>query len=205
MAPSIKLTYFNIRGLAENIRLILAQAGVEYEDNRIEFADWPALKETTPFGKLPVLEYDGKMLCESIAICRFLAKENGLTGPDNWTAAEADMVVDSIMDMTYRELMPVIKAKEEEKEALKAKCIEEVVPKVFGALIKQLEKNGGSHFAGSELTWADIIAANMFDSMSQWLGMDLADKYPVLNDFKNKVYDLPNIKKWIETRPVTDK
>ena len=42
------------------------------------------------------------MLCESIAICRFLAKENGLTGPDNWTAAEADMVVDSIMDMTYR-------------------------------------------------------------------------------------------------------
>ena len=47
--------------------------------------------------------------------------------------------------------MPVIKAKEEEKEALKAKCIEEVVPKVFGALIKQLEKNGGSHFAGSEV------------------------------------------------------
>ena len=25
MAPNIKLTYFNIRGLAENIRLILAQ------------------------------------------------------------------------------------------------------------------------------------------------------------------------------------
>lgn len=58
--------------------------------------------DATPFGKLPVLEYDGKMLCESIAICRFLAKENGLTGSDNWTAAEADMVVDSIMDMTYR-------------------------------------------------------------------------------------------------------
>ena len=58
--------------------------------------------DATPFGKLPVLAYDGKMLCESIAICRFLAKENGLTGSDNWTAAEADMVVDSIMDMTYR-------------------------------------------------------------------------------------------------------
>ena len=47
--------------------------------------------------------------------------------------------------------MPVIKAKEEEKDALKAKCIEEVAPKVFGALIKQLEKNGGSHFVGSEV------------------------------------------------------
>ena len=64
--------------------------------------DFTEILDATPFGKLPVLEYDGKMLCESIAICRFLAKENGLTGSDNWTAAEADMVVDSIMDMTYR-------------------------------------------------------------------------------------------------------
>ena len=40
----LKLTYFNGRGRGEPARLILAQAGVEYEDNRIEFADWPALK-----------------------------------------------------------------------------------------------------------------------------------------------------------------
>lgn len=40
----MKLTYFNIRGLAENARLILAQAGVDYEDNRIEKQNWPAMK-----------------------------------------------------------------------------------------------------------------------------------------------------------------
>ena len=55
-----------------------------------------------------------------------------------------------------------------------------------------------------QLTWADIIAANMFDLVGQWLGFDLAKEYPKLNDFKNKIYDLPNIKKWIDTRPVTD-
>ena len=44
----------------------------------------------------------------------------------------------------------------------------------------------------------------MFDLVGQWLGFDLAKEYPVLNEFKNKIYDLPNIKKWIETRPVTD-
>ena len=53
--------------------------------------------------------------------------------------------------MFISELMPGIRANEEQKEALKKKCIEEVVPKVFGALIKHLEKNGGNHFAGSQV------------------------------------------------------
>ena len=44
MAPKIKLTYFNVRGRAEIARLILAQAGVEYEDHRIPREDWPKIK-----------------------------------------------------------------------------------------------------------------------------------------------------------------
>ena len=43
----IKLTYFNGRGRGEIARLILAQAGVEYEDCRITFDDWKnGLKES---------------------------------------------------------------------------------------------------------------------------------------------------------------
>ena len=39
-----KLIYFNLRGRAELARLILAQAGVEYDDHRIEKESWPELK-----------------------------------------------------------------------------------------------------------------------------------------------------------------
>ena len=45
----LKLIYFNGRGRGEPARLILAQAGVEYDDERIEFEDWPALKESKMF------------------------------------------------------------------------------------------------------------------------------------------------------------
>ena len=40
----MKLIYFNARGRAELARLILAQAGEAYDDERIEGADWPKLK-----------------------------------------------------------------------------------------------------------------------------------------------------------------
>jgi len=41
---SYKLTYFNARGLGEPIRMIFAQAGVEYEDVRVGRAEWRQLK-----------------------------------------------------------------------------------------------------------------------------------------------------------------
>lgn len=42
--PSYKLKYFNAKGRAEVVRLIFAQAGVKYEDVRIDLADWPSHK-----------------------------------------------------------------------------------------------------------------------------------------------------------------
>jgi len=39
-----KLTYFNLRARGEIARLIFAAAGVQFEDNRVEFSQWPELK-----------------------------------------------------------------------------------------------------------------------------------------------------------------
>ena len=38
--------YFNSRGKAELIRLVLAQAGVEFEDFRFEREQWPEIKKS---------------------------------------------------------------------------------------------------------------------------------------------------------------
>lgn len=42
--PSYKLTYFNFKGRGELMRLIFAAAGQQFTDNRIEMAQWPAVK-----------------------------------------------------------------------------------------------------------------------------------------------------------------
>jgi glutathione S-transferase len=68
-----KLNYFNGKGRAELSRLVLAAAGVEYEDFRWEREDWPKYKAQSPTGQSPFLEVtedNGQSftLCQSVTI-----------------------------------------------------------------------------------------------------------------------------------------
>ena len=42
--PNYKLVYFNSKGRAEVVRLMFAEAGIEFEDKRVQEEDWPQLK-----------------------------------------------------------------------------------------------------------------------------------------------------------------
>lgn len=52
-----------------------------------------------PFGQIPVLEIDGKVVNQSIAISRYLAKKAGLAGDDEWESLLIDVAVDNIHEM----------------------------------------------------------------------------------------------------------
>jgi glutathione S-transferase len=51
-----RLTYFNLRGRGEPIRLLLHAAGQEFEDVRVEGEKWPELKPKSPLGQMPFLD-----------------------------------------------------------------------------------------------------------------------------------------------------
>ena len=51
----IKLIYFDARGRAELSRLILAQAGQEYEDVRVKKEEWPSMKPCKVFLNVDLL------------------------------------------------------------------------------------------------------------------------------------------------------
>ena len=48
----MKLIYFDMQGRAEFSRLLLAQAGVKYEDKRISQAEWEKLKPSKGYAGL---------------------------------------------------------------------------------------------------------------------------------------------------------
>lgn len=44
MALALKITYFDITGLAEPARWLLSYGKIDFEDHRITHEEWPALK-----------------------------------------------------------------------------------------------------------------------------------------------------------------
>lgn len=52
-----------------------------------------------PFGQMPILEYEGKVINQSRAITRYVAKQVKLVGKDDWENAEIDAAVDNVDDL----------------------------------------------------------------------------------------------------------
>src|SRR5690349_21853376 len=96
-----KLTFFDApvsRG--EEFRLALHIAGVAFNDRRLSHADWAALKPTTPFGSLPVLELPGQpALAQSNAILMLLGRLHGLHPTDLYEAARHEEILQHCEDL----------------------------------------------------------------------------------------------------------
>lgn len=48
--------------------------------------------------QIPILEVDGKVVHQSLAITRYLAREVGLAGANSWENLEIDLAVDTVND-----------------------------------------------------------------------------------------------------------
>jgi len=201
---AIKLTYFNLRGRGEPARLLLALAGKKYEDKRLpapwdDVKPWKAEKPLTPWGTVPVLDYDGVVIGQSTAANRFLAKEFGFAGKDNAEQAEADEMVDVIVDLIDEQ----IRLHFGKDEAGKMKFQEKRVPAVLAKVEARLaRKESGNWLVGDSLTWADLY---LFHYLTSWAAAipDLLKPLPHCQKLVEAVQEIPQLKDWITIRPKT--
>ncbi|KAL8726351.1 MAG: hypothetical protein Q9166_006758 [cf. Caloplaca sp. 2 TL-2023] len=80
--PTIHYFDFASRGRGQVVRLLWEDAGIAYEDIRYSFEEYPEYKksiiaEKNPTATIPVVELNGKILTQSYAILRRLARQLG--------------------------------------------------------------------------------------------------------------------------------
>jgi len=160
----MRLTYFPIRGRAEIARLIFVQAGVAYQDIRIKREDFLKIKSTLPYGSLPILQYKGEVFAESMAIAKLVAEHCGLAGSNNLVKARAHEVALALNGLLDK-ISEFFWAAEETKNILRKEFCEKTLPLKFSQLEARLCQNGGEHFAGGNLTYADLMLVVLNDNL----------------------------------------
>ncbi|MDX1555999.1 MAG: glutathione S-transferase family protein [Xanthomonadales bacterium] len=153
----LKLTYFDFNGgRGEAARLAMAIGEVPFEDDRIPVEQWPATKEKTPFGQLPVLEVDGETITQTNTINRLVGKLAGLYPDDLLEAARCDEVMSAIEDVMCRIVPTLFMQDEDEKRAAREALAEGPIPLFVQRIGEMLERRGGEYFADGRLTVADL-------------------------------------------------
>ena len=194
-----RLIYFDApvsRG--EECRLALHLAGIDFEDVRIKGADWPGMKEQTPYGALPVLELPGKPpLAQSNAILVMVGRQHGLHPSDDFDAARHEGMMQHVEDLRGA-VGPTIRMSEPEKKAARERLVADYVP----AWARYAEKNipGEPFFGGAKLNVVDLklhMAVRWFaGGKVDYIPSTIFAGYPRLVRVHDAVRDHPGVKSW---------
>ena len=220
----MKLVYFNVKGLAETTRILLAAAGAEYEDFRypLKINDWSTYDFTRDefnkdkadgklwesMDKVPFLEVKkGETvlrIAQSKAIERYVANKFGFMGNNNEEAAVIDSYCEFLID--FKTAYGGEKRKPNKEEAMKKWFNETLVEKLagFGKIISNDGMFEDGFTVGDKLSLADVsIYSFLVEFFDNKEGATLAYKdCPKLKAIVKNVSNNEKISHWLNNRPV---
>jgi glutathione S-transferase len=154
--PNYTLTYFDFDGgRGEPIRIAFHAAGIAFEDNRLNFAQFGEMRQGLPFNSLPLLEIDGAAITQSNAICRYVGRMAGLYPADEMQALYCDEVLDAQEDLAHY-IGPTFGLEGEELRLAREKLVSGWMTVYVRGLERLLVRGGGKYFADNALTMADL-------------------------------------------------
>ncbi|GMT21606.1 hypothetical protein PFISCL1PPCAC_12903 [Pristionchus fissidentatus] len=204
--PSYKLIYFDVRGLAEVSRFLFYLSSTPFQDYEVSDAEWLTLQGKTPYGKLPILEVDGKTLAQSFAIARYLAREFGFAGNSPFECALVDALGDQFKDY-WGELFPYFATCAGIKEfgnsnILRREVGEPARDKFFTMLERVAKENGSNgHLVGDSLTWIDLTIADHITTLNNFSDGFVDDRFPAVLAVREKVMNDPRLTEYLAKRP----
>jgi len=201
-----KLTYFDIDGgRAEPIRIAFHAAGIDFEDNRISFAEFGEMRSTTRFNSVPVLEIDGAQVTQSNAMSRYVGKMAGLYPLDDLQALYCDEVLGALEDLSNR-IVRTFGLPEDELKAAREELVDGWLTTFLRGLDQLLIRGGGEYFANNQLTVADLRAfvqsRSLGSGILDYVPKDIVQQVaPGLFQHQERISADPRVVAYYATRP----
>jgi len=200
--PNIKLFFFNFKGRAEAIRLMLTIANVPFEDIRLSQEKFKEMKDSGcfKFGEIPVLEIDGKQYSETYALESFAGKMANLYP---WCMRQAMRVDEArcLLGELNRHLYPMMAENDNNKRVEMIKTfMQKDAAHLLGCAEQLVIDNGTGFFVGNTLTIADVCWYATLSRLTcgEVMGMptNILSNFPNLNKVMLIVENHPSIVQW---------
>ncbi|KAK0404809.1 hypothetical protein QR680_017641 [Steinernema hermaphroditum] len=202
MAPVYEVTYFDIRGFAEMIRLLLIDQGIEFTEKRIPMEDkeaWLSIKDSFTFGQVPCLKEGDKEIVQTGTIMRHLARKHNLYGDSEDDFVHADLFFDGVRDLRAKYGNFIYN--NYDVPGKRQEFLEEIAPTALAKLESLLKtRQNGEHFVlGEKISYADY---NLFEELDVLLILDAhtLDKFPILKAFHKRMSERPLLKDYVQKR-----
>jgi prostaglandin-H2 D-isomerase / glutathione transferase len=196
-----RLIYFDFAGSrGEECRIALYLAGVDFEDVRVPGAEWKALKPTTPFGSMPIMELPGKpALAQSNAILCYIGRLHGLHPRDEFEAARHEALMNYAEELRHQITLTLRISDEAHKRAAREALARDDLPTWGSNVERQL--GAGPFIGGETLNVADI----KLYMVVRWLASGTLDHVPTtvfdhcpkLQRLYVAVGEHPGVKGWL--------
>jgi len=170
---SYRLSYFDMDGgRGEALRIALHAAGIPFDDNRVQFAEFRELRNKLRFGTLPVLEIDDAPVTQSNALARFIGKVAGIYPEDALQALWCDETLDAVEDALHA-IGTTFGLEGEALKQAREKLVSGRLTTYLRGLAELLAR-GGDYFADARLTVADLKTL----MLTRWLESGKLDHIP---------------------------
>ncbi|XP_070601214.1 glutathione S-transferase Mu 1-like isoform X2 [Erythrolamprus reginae] len=199
----VTLGYWNIRGLAHTIRLLLEYTKTPYKEKQyvlggealnVDMTDWTSVKEKLglDFPNLPYLIDGERKITQSNAILRYIARKHKMCGETEEEIIMMDTLDNHLMDfrVSFAKL-----CYSPDFEKLKPGYLE-LLPEELKLLSQFLGNR--QWFIGRKLTYIDFIAYDVLD-VHQMLDPKCMDQFPNLKDFLHRFEALEKIAPYLKS------
>jgi len=204
---NIRLIYFDLPfWRAEASRIALFLGSVPFDDMRTTSEEFEKLKAAgkLPYGQLPILEVDGEVIAQSVAIARFCGKQARLYPMDNdVNAARVDELLDTATQITEL-LSPSLRETDLEQRAiLRDELASQTLPTWLGFLESRLISNRDSgYFVGPQLTIADLAIWRLLGWITgghlDGIPTNLLDPCPTLHRHFRRIDRHDGVRSWMD-------
>ncbi|KAM7538883.1 hypothetical protein Aperf_G00000056726 [Anoplocephala perfoliata] len=197
MAPI--LGYWSIRGISEQIRLLLHYLGVEYKEQFYHFGpqfsreEWLAEKFNVglDFPNLPYYIDGDFKLTQSAAIIEYIADQHDMLPACKKRRAELHMLHNDIMDfrVNVQKMVYFSPSDDEKKEFLKA---------ILPDKLKQYENYLGANqwLTGDKINYPDFNLCEILEQVKK-LEATCLNKLPKLTAYLSRFESMPELKGYL--------